>query len=300
MDTRLKKIIERLNKLAATIESPLEAIFKTCGFGNGIADSLLPHLPSGFSRGGANLVIVGLVGLLLTMIGAFLGFLQITIRIISLSIASRNSVVAIESGSSDTKPLLVYFVLMIWFLELDRLPISFILNSIPLYGVAQRLFLLVCSVPESGVAMLVYDGLLRHACHVNQRKTPEVADSVKQKRLSLLIKSATAIPAGEVYCSVRVLFVDHEATDELTYRTLVSRNGQWHNTLDIPFPEPQLTQCVVKIELLSKESIGSDKVVAETKFDLKIDDASRRQMFELSLLSPSGANSGELSVDVSF
>lgn len=301
MDARLQKLIQRLNVLAATIESPLAAIFKTCGIGDVIENKLLPHLPSSFTRSGARLVIVGAVGIFLTIIGALLGFLQLTVRIVSLCLASRNSVVAIESGSSHTKPLLVYFVLMIGFMEIDRLPFCVtVLNSIPFYGIAHRLFLLTCSVPESGVAMLVYETLLRPFCLEDQHKTLDKPDSVKQKQLSLIIKSVTALPAGEIYFSVRVFFLNHESTDELTYLTPVSRSGQWHEAVLIPLPEPHLTHGAVKIELLSKEVIGSDKVLATTKFDLGIDNADSRQLIELSLVSPSGDNFGALTVNVSL
>ena len=104
----MDKVGQEINAFASRVEKPLAIVLDRAQVAELVDEKAAPLLsPLGVDRNGSRLVAVAGMGLVLLLVSKALGPLQIFVQLTSLALAARNSIVAIETTSKDSKPLLM-------------------------------------------------------------------------------------------------------------------------------------------------------------------------------------------------
>jgi hypothetical protein len=241
----------------------------------------------GFSVQGARFIIVSLIVAIVALFLVCAGTMTTTIEIVSLVLATKNSLLAVEGGqgSAETQPLLVFFLLREGLGILTNTPLILLFHFIPLFGLARSLLLLAAAVPQSGLSTRIFNAAVSvtGARIVITSSSPNVVP--RTRKAIITVKSAKPTPSGQTYVLVKL-----SSCEGLLLKTSSSHTSNWNEKLTFTPDEDKVR---LTCTLMVKQQLGNDQILGEAS--CLVSTTSDISTFDLNL---GGSNELTLSIDI--
>lgn len=304
------KLIEETNRISARLLPRNRLGYIIPPSVNLIEAHVTPLLPSTLTPDGVCLVVLALGLSVVTLFLAAIGVLQIIVSAMSLILVARCAIVSVEHKQPrETSALLTYFVLLSGVGLLEGTPLAFFLSFIPFYSFVKSFFFLVLCVPQTGIALRIYDALARPyfgpggvfasspAAAPGQTKTGE-----SEARIDVFVKTfERSAGEGPVYC---IFSMDTTEGDESVCFVTSTTGGNFYQHLYLPMPtswsreEVDDASVTMKVTVMAKQQFGSDSEVGSASCRLQKDMLPKS--LDLSVSNDGVSNNvGTLCIDVS-
>jgi hypothetical protein len=259
-----------------------------------LTEHVLPLLsPIGFDINGICLLSVAVFLGIGAIFAVILGLLQFLIQILSITLVSRRTIIALSTNAKETKVYLIYFLFFGLLNVLETSVFSVFLSAIPFYSLAKTAFLFFCSTPESGFSLYLYTSFIQP--YLGNPKNEAKEQEPEKPKLCCNVQGYESNVQDDGELHVIVQF----AGDTVQYLTSVKKS----DVLKLPLPDSYPTKSESLIfTLISKHALGSDVTLGISNYELDSSYESSK-CFDLNLLkstedtTPTGKLTIELEIN---